>query len=70
MVQSPVHRPVELTSLFDDLARANQAPTTKLLEFTVGVPAGDVAAELSPPNPTPKWPPSGVCAAPTAGRLQ
>ena len=36
VVQSPVHRPVELTSLFDDLARAGQAPTTKLLEFTVG----------------------------------
>ena len=47
MVQSPVHRPVELTSLFDDLARAGQAPTTKLLEFTVGVPAEDVAAELN-----------------------
>ncbi len=47
VVQSPVHRPVELTSLFDDLARAGQAPTTKLLEFTVGVPAEDVAAELN-----------------------
>ncbi len=32
VVQSPVHRRVELTSLFDDLARAGQEPTTRLLE--------------------------------------
>src|SRR6478752_2345103 len=47
VVQSAVHRPVELTSLFDDLARAGQSPTTKLLDYQVAVPAEDVAAELN-----------------------
>ena len=47
VVQSAVHRPVELTSLFDDLARAGQSPTTKLLDYQVSVPAEDVAAELN-----------------------
>ncbi|MBY6538804.1 GntR family transcriptional regulator [Rhodococcus sp. BP-349] len=47
VVQSPVHRPVELTSLFDDLARAGQDPTTKLLEYSVGLPTEDVARELN-----------------------
>ena len=36
VVQSSVHRPVELTSLFDDLARAGQEPATKVLEYTIG----------------------------------
>ncbi|MBC2638798.1 MULTISPECIES: GntR family transcriptional regulator [unclassified Rhodococcus (in: high G+C Gram-positive bacteria)] len=47
VVQSAVHRPVELTSLFDDLARAGQSPTTKLLDYQVAVPSEDVAAELN-----------------------
>ncbi|EME67255.1 GntR family transcriptional regulator [Rhodococcus ruber BKS 20-38] len=47
VVQSPVHRPVELTSLFDDLARAGQTPTTKLLEYRVGPPDDEVAFELN-----------------------
>ncbi|GGG13442.1 GntR family transcriptional regulator [Rhodococcoides trifolii] len=47
VVQSPVHRPVELTSLFDDLARAGQNPSTKLLEYTVGLPGEEVARELN-----------------------
>ncbi|MGU3431646.1 GntR family transcriptional regulator [Actinomycetes bacterium M1A6_2h] len=47
VVQSPVHRPVELTSLFDDLARAGQNPSTKLLEYSVGLPGEDVARELN-----------------------
>src|SRR6478736_4310733 len=47
VVQNPVHRRVELTSLFDDLSRAGQEPTTKLLEYHVGPPDEDVARELS-----------------------
>ena len=47
VVQNPVHRRVELTSLFDDLSRAGQEPTTKLLEYHVGPPNEDVARELS-----------------------
>src|ERR1700694_382435 len=42
VVQNPVHRRVELTSLFDDLARAGQAPTTRLLDYRVG-PSGEGA---------------------------
>lgn len=44
VVQTPVHRPVKLTSLFDDLARAGQEPGTRVLEYTVG-PASDEIAE-------------------------
>lgn len=47
VVQNPVHRRVELTSLFDDLARAGQEPTTRLLEYRVGPPDEDVARELN-----------------------
>lgn len=47
VVQSPVHRPVELTSLFDDLARAGQSPSTKLLDYHVGIPTDEVARELN-----------------------
>jgi DNA-binding GntR family transcriptional regulator len=47
VVQNPVHRRVELTSLFDDLARAGQEPTTQLLEYHVGVVDDVVAAELN-----------------------
>ena len=47
VVQNPVHRRVELTSLFDDLARAGQEPTTRLLDYRVGPPDEDVARELN-----------------------
>ncbi|WP_029112737.1 GntR family transcriptional regulator [Mycobacterium sp. URHB0044] len=47
VVQNPVHRRVELTSLFDDLTRAGQEPTTQLLEYHTGVAGDDVAAELN-----------------------
>jgi DNA-binding GntR family transcriptional regulator len=47
VVQNPVYRRVELTSLFDDLARAGQEPTTKLLDYRVGPPDEEVARELS-----------------------
>jgi DNA-binding GntR family transcriptional regulator len=47
VVQSPVHRRVELTSLFDDLARAGQEPTTQLLEYRVGLGDSEVVGELN-----------------------
>jgi DNA-binding GntR family transcriptional regulator len=47
VVQNPVHRRVELTSLFDDLARAGQEPTTQLLEYRTGAADDEVAAELN-----------------------
>jgi DNA-binding GntR family transcriptional regulator len=47
VVQNPVHRRVELTSLFDDLARAGQEPSTRLLEYHTGVVGEDIATELN-----------------------
>jgi DNA-binding GntR family transcriptional regulator len=47
VVQNPVHRRVELTSLFDDLARAGQEPTTQLLEYHTGIADDEIAAELN-----------------------
>src|SRR5690349_2049372 len=47
VVQNPVHRRVELTSLFDDLARAGQEPSTQLLDYQLGTPTEEVARELS-----------------------
>ena len=47
VVQNPVHRRVELTSLFDDLARAGQDPSTQLLDYRFGPPNDEVARELN-----------------------
>jgi DNA-binding GntR family transcriptional regulator len=47
VVQNPVHRRVELTSLFDDLARAGQEPSTQLLDYQLGRADDEVAAELN-----------------------
>ncbi len=47
IVQSPVHRRVELTSLFDDLARAGQEPTTQLLDYQTEKPSEEIARELN-----------------------
>ncbi|MCZ8378608.1 GntR family transcriptional regulator [Mycobacterium sp. CPCC 205372] len=47
VVQNPVHRRVELTSLFDDLVRAGQEPTTRLLEYHAGVVDEEITTELS-----------------------
>jgi DNA-binding GntR family transcriptional regulator len=47
VVQSPVHRRVELTSLFDDLVRAGQDPTTELLDYRTGPADEEVAGELN-----------------------
>ncbi len=47
VVQTPVHRPVELTSLYDDLARAGQEPATKVLEYTIGPASDEIAGWLN-----------------------
>lgn len=47
VVQTPVHRPVELTSLFDDLARAGQDPGTTVLDYEPGPASADIAAHLN-----------------------
>ncbi|WP_099024241.1 GntR family transcriptional regulator [Mycolicibacterium palauense] len=47
VVQTPVHRPVELTSLFDDLARAGQEPATRVLGYEIGPAPDDVAEQLN-----------------------
>jgi DNA-binding GntR family transcriptional regulator len=49
VVQSSVHRPVELTSLFDDLARAGQEPATTVLEYRIGPASEDIAQQLNLP---------------------
>ncbi|WP_157521374.1 GntR family transcriptional regulator [Mycobacterium sp. ACS4331] len=49
VVQTPVHRPVELTSLFDDLARAGQEPTTQVLDYRLGPASDDIAQHLNLP---------------------
>lgn len=53
VVQAQVRRPIELTSLYDDLAAAQRSPRTKVLEL-VTVPAGDeIARDLGVPPATP-----------------
>src|SRR6476469_1783709 len=47
VVQNPVHRRVELTSLFDDLVRPGLGPTTALLDYRVAPPHEGVARELN-----------------------
>lgn len=47
VVQSPVNTRVELTSLFDDLARAGQEPTTRVLDYRTGKPDKEIAHELN-----------------------
>ncbi len=49
VVQTSVHRPVELTSLFDDLARAGQEPATKVLDYGIGPASEDIAERLNLP---------------------
>ena len=43
VVRPAVHRPIELTSLFDDLVKSGRAPHTDVLSFDV-VPASDTVA--------------------------
>jgi DNA-binding GntR family transcriptional regulator len=47
VVQNPVHRRVELTSLFDDLARAGQQPSTELLDYRRIAVEEEIAVELN-----------------------
>ncbi len=47
VVQTPVHRPVELTSLFDDLVRAGQEPATTVLDYTAGPAPAEIAERLN-----------------------
>ena len=47
VVQTPVHRPVELTSLFDDLARAGQEPATEVLDYRIGPVSAEIAQHLN-----------------------
>jgi DNA-binding GntR family transcriptional regulator len=46
VVQSHMRRPVELSSLYDDLTRANHKPTTKVLVLRTEGAAEDIAATL------------------------
>lgn len=50
VVQAKVTREVELTSLWDDLARAQRTPSTQVLSFAVQ-PASDVVASTLGINP-------------------
>ena len=47
VVQTPVHRPVELTSLFDDLARAGQGPATTVLDYHIGTASEEILGHLN-----------------------
>ncbi|GJF10242.1 GntR family transcriptional regulator [Mycolicibacterium cyprinidarum] len=47
VVQNPVHRRVELTSLFDDLARGGQEPSTQLLEYSTAPVDDEIATQLN-----------------------
>ncbi|TQS45981.1 GntR family transcriptional regulator [Cryptosporangium phraense] len=46
VVQGRVHRPLELTSLFDDLTKAGQQPRTVVLKLELVEPDDHVRAEL------------------------
>jgi DNA-binding GntR family transcriptional regulator len=46
VVHAKVRRQVELTSLYDDLAKTRRAPGTKVLSFAVGPADDTLAAEL------------------------
>src|SRR5664279_2274628 len=52
VVSSGVRRPLELSSLHDDLLRSGQLPTTKVLSKTVEPAAGEVANALQVPENT------------------
>lgn len=46
VVQRPLHRTVELTSLYDDLRRAGRSPGTKVLSIATEPAQEDIAAQL------------------------
>ena len=53
VVHGQVKRSVELTSLYDDLSRTNQKPTTQLLVFETAAVPDDVAVRLGVPIGSP-----------------
>ncbi|MCW2760673.1 MAG: GntR family transcriptional regulator [Marmoricola sp.] len=53
VVQPKLRRPLELTSLYDDLNRAGKKPTTEVLSFASVEATDDVAARLEVPEGTP-----------------
>ncbi|MEV5508280.1 GntR family transcriptional regulator [Streptomyces orinoci] len=52
VVHSRVRRPLELSSLYDDLEAAGQRPATRVLRHTTEPAAGQVAAALGVPEGT------------------
>ena len=50
VVQPKLRRPLELTSLYDDLAQAGRAPTTEVLSFATVDAVGEVAERLEIPE--------------------
>jgi GntR family transcriptional regulator len=52
VVQPKLRRPLELTSLYDDLARAGRTPTTEVLSFGPVEAHGEVAERLDVPDGT------------------
>ncbi|WP_346776449.1 GntR family transcriptional regulator [Streptomyces sp. HNM0574] len=53
VVHSRVRRPLELSSLYDDLEAAGQRPATRLLAHRTEEAAGEAAAALGVPEATP-----------------
>lgn len=53
VVQPKVRRPMELTSLYEDLARSGQRPTTKVLDVHVTEADEELAALLACPEASP-----------------
>jgi DNA-binding GntR family transcriptional regulator len=53
IVHPKVRRPVELTSLFDDLAKSGQEPRTELREFVVGPASAAMAQAIGVPEGLP-----------------
>lgn len=47
-----IHRPVDLTSLYDDLSKSGKEPTTRVLEHTTVAAPAEVAAALDIPPDT------------------
>jgi DNA-binding transcriptional MocR family regulator len=52
-------RPVELSSLWDDLARSGQQPATKVMSISQEPVTGEIARKLG--LPAASWPPGADC---------
>ncbi|SIO85862.1 Transcriptional regulator, GntR family [Nocardiopsis sp. JB363] len=52
VIRPRVRRPVELSSLYDDLARVGEEPRTRVLRLAVEVPPDPVAAQMELPPGT------------------